>query len=532
VTGFDPCVALFGAMAFIALFFVARMGVRRRPRLSKEPPLIASLLPMPEAPTPAAASVQTFSKTDRDFSVERVERHARELADTITRAVEAGATDSVHPWLSDGLFERVAIEVALSKDVATARQLAASRLRSVTVARFDRDEDAQTLEVVLLLSPKEGGHADVTQVWTFHRRLAGGEPRRGLQDGACPHCGAPLSLVRQTACAHCGAIVNSGGYDWVLTQVARGVESGRPAVVDLAGLRVKDPALTAAEVEDRASVIFWRWQAAAITQRFEALNQVAVHPWSELPALTALPPTASFVLRALHQLPGGRQQADVEVRWVLAGGASERAVVSLTRAGDALTRKELGLATCRCTRCLAPVEASAPSVCASCGADFDESWRLEALVPFEAWQSQHLAAVRAFTSVATATGTLLSALPRIDRVALLEVAAGLALADGRLEERERGSLERFASRLGLDDAAVQAALTRPSTAELPKSRWSRAQSNALVEALVELVFVDGHADLQERKLVERLARGLGAHSAFERSFTRHVRELMVANRPS
>jgi uncharacterized tellurite resistance protein B-like protein len=323
--------------------------------------------------------------------------------------------------------------------------------------------------------------------------------------------------------------VNSGGYDWVLTQVARGVESGRPPVVDLAGLRVKDPGLTAADVEDRASVIFWRWQAAAITQRFEALNQVAVHPWAELPTLTELPSNASFVLRALHQLPGGRQQADVEARWVVASGVSERAVVSLTRAGDALTRRELGLATCRCTRCLAPVEASAASVCTSCGADFDEAWRLEALVPFEAWQSQHLAAVRAFTSVATATGTLLSALPRIDRVALLEVAAGLALADGRLEESERGSLERFASRLGLDANALTAALSRPSTTELPKGRWSRAQSNGIVESLVELIFVDGHADLKERKLVERVARGLDAQSAFERCFTRRVRELMTSS---
>lgn len=529
MTGFEPCLALFAALGGIVIFFVLRQGVRGRSRGPSGPPLIASMLPVPATPSPAVASTELFSKTDGEFSPERVERHTRQLADTITRAVEAGTTEPVHPWLSDGLFERVALEVSLSGDVALARQLASSRIRSITIARFDRDEDAQTLEVVVLLSPKDGGRADATQVWTFHRRLAGGEPARGLQDGACPHCGAPLSLVRQTACAHCGAIVNSGAYDWVLCQVAPSVASGRPPVVDLSGLRVLDVGLTAADLEDRASVIFWRWRAAAVTQRLEALSQVSTHGWNELPSTKALPANATFVLRALHRLPSGRHQADVEARWVDADGQSERAVLQLSRAGRASTRREVGLATCRCTNCLAPVEASGSSACASCGESFDEAWRLEGLLPFEAWQAHHLAAVRVFTDVATATGTLLSSLPRIDRVALLELAAGLALADGRLEDTERQSLERFTTRLGLDADALTGALSNPSTTELPKGRWSRAQSNGIVESLVELVFIDGHADLRERKLVERIARGLDAQSAFERCFTRRVRDLMTSS---
>lgn len=529
MTGFEPCFALFAALAFVAVFFVVRQGVRRQGSRDG-PPLIGALL-APTQVSAAAASTEAFSKRDAEFSPQRVEGHTRQLVDTITRAVEAGATDPVHPWLSDGLFERVGIEVQLAQDVAVARQLAASRLRSVTIARFDRDEDAQTLEVVLLLSPKDGGHADATQVWTFHRRLSGGEPTRGLQDGACPHCGAPLSVVRQTACAHCGAIVNSGAFDWVLCQVSLGAESARPAVVDLSGVRVQDPGLTAADLEDRASVVFWRWQQAAVSQRFVGLNQVSVHPWTELPPTPTLPTSASFVLRALHRRADGRQQADVEARWVMRTGQTERAVLSLCRAGNASTRRELGLATCRCTSCLAPVEVSASSTCASCGTDFEGAWRLEALVPFEAWQAQHVAAVRAFTDIATANGTLLSSLPRVDRVALLELAAGVAMMDGTLDDGERSTLERFTSRLGLESEALTAALARPSATELPKGRWSRHQSNALVEALLELVFIDGHADLQERKLVERVAKGLGAQSAFDRAFTRHVRELMTSPRP-
>lgn len=174
---------------------------------------------------------------------------------------------------------------------------------------------------------------------------------------------------------------------------------------------------------------------------------------------------------------------------------------------------------------------SASSTCASCGTDFADTWRLAALVPLEAWQAQHVAAVRAFTDIATANGTLLSSLPRVDRVALLELAAGVAMMDGTLDDGERSTLERFTSRLGLESEALTAALARPSTTELPKGRWSRHQSNALVEALLELVFIDGHADLQERKLVERVAKGLGAQSAFDRAFTRHVRELMTSPRP-
>ena len=106
MTGFEPCFALFAALAFGAVFFVVRQGVRRQ-GFRDGPPLIGALL-APTQVSAAAASTEAFSKRDAEFSPQRVEGHTRQLVDTITRAVEAGATDPVHPWLSDGLFERVA----------------------------------------------------------------------------------------------------------------------------------------------------------------------------------------------------------------------------------------------------------------------------------------------------------------------------------------------------------------------------------------------------------------------------------------
>lgn len=63
-----------------------------------------------------------------------------------------------------------------------------------------------------------------TEFWTF-LRTSGAKTNvdKQLKDNKCPNCGAPLQVSATGACAYCGAIVSSGQFDWVLSEIRQNV---------------------------------------------------------------------------------------------------------------------------------------------------------------------------------------------------------------------------------------------------------------------------------------------------------------------
>jgi hypothetical protein len=92
------------------------------------------------------------------------------------------------------------------------------------------------------------------------------QPTIARLQGHCPNCGAEFTGGATNTCEFCGAIVNSGNYDWVLSEITQGSEFvGANAAVDgLARARQTDPELTTELLEERAALIFWRWVDAQV----------------------------------------------------------------------------------------------------------------------------------------------------------------------------------------------------------------------------------------------------------------------------
>lgn len=60
----------------------------------------------------------------------------------------------------------------------------------------------------------------MTYQWTYIRslgKLTGAV--EGVDDKHCPNCGAPIDLNRSAVCDYCGAVVKSGDYDWVVSNI-------------------------------------------------------------------------------------------------------------------------------------------------------------------------------------------------------------------------------------------------------------------------------------------------------------------------
>jgi predicted lipid-binding transport protein (Tim44 family) len=59
-----------------------------------------------------------------------------------------------------------------------------------------------------------------TEYWTFLRTVGvKSDPNKQLKDNKCPNCGAALQVNATGKCDYCGAVITSGQYDWVLSDI-------------------------------------------------------------------------------------------------------------------------------------------------------------------------------------------------------------------------------------------------------------------------------------------------------------------------
>ena len=61
-----------------------------------------------------------------------------------------------------------------------------------------------------------------SEFWTFLRSATTQtHQEKLLKDNKCPNCGAPLDVNATGKCNYCGAIITSGQFDWVLSEIAQ-----------------------------------------------------------------------------------------------------------------------------------------------------------------------------------------------------------------------------------------------------------------------------------------------------------------------
>ena len=174
--------------------------------------------------------------------------------------------------------------------------------------------------------------------------------------------------------------------------------------------READPALNLEMLEDRASLLFWKWIDAQSRGSTKALHKVASAEAigrldEELDGLRQRRQRKVFlecavggvITRGLELNPDGFDRAHVEVRWSARmgiGPANERPpslptvpqrwVFTLLRKHGAQTNTDNGMSTNRCPQCNAPLTESAATTCDYCGAALgsgERDWVLASAVP-------------------------------------------------------------------------------------------------------------------------------------------------------
>ncbi len=473
--------------------------------------------------------------------------------------------EPVRRFLSDATYQRLVTQLKLNQLLGLRDAMADLAVLELQLIGLEQSEWFDTLHVRIratardadvpaelgfdqaeAAAKKQPAH-DFIEVWSLVRKPgAATRPEHELSQGKCPNCGAPYAGGATNRCESCGAVVNSGNYDWVLSEITQGSEYHPQdgAVAGLAQARQSDPALNTEVLEDRASLCFWRWVSAQTSGHALELERVATPALiqslkQELDAVTASRQRRVFIecaVGAVSTLALERQAdaqlAHVEVRWsvralLLPLGADgqtprpdgaranalntpQRSVFTFTRAAGATTNTHNGMATTRCPSCSAPEPAAGALACAFCGTPLNDGSKEWALAQVRTWeQYQALGPPRAAQPSVGAGAT--AVVDREERERLLYMMAALAAADGAVDAKERAQLKMCAERWGIGWAQVELALTADAGQLFGRLLLSKATPEAerFLQQLVEIAQVDGRIDRRERKMLQSAAAHLG-----------------------
>ncbi len=517
--------------------------------------------------------VQALKSKDPQFELQTVLDKVRQLFPALQEAWFKRELTPIRPFLSDATYQRFNVQLQLMSAQGVRDAIADVRLLDLQLIGLqqspwfdsihvrvraemrDTDVPASASEAQALAAARKVPPEAFTEVWTFVRK-PGAQTRIGqdLYQGKCPHCGAPYKGGATNVCEYCGAVVNSGNYDWTLSEITQGVEFNRhqAEVPGLRELREADPALNLEILEDRASLLFWKWIDAQSRGDASRLAQVATADMlsqlgEELEALGTRGQrrvimecaVGAVTTRAFEVHPSGHDLAHVEIRWSARMGVGpaerrppqlptvpQRWVFTLTRRHGAKTNTSNGMSTDRCPQCNAPLTGSGSGTCDYCGARLatgEQDWVLTLTSLRETWEARERqrrmsgaplpspARPESPESVpaAVAGGPGTDAVMDVrERERLLYMMAAIAAADGAVDASERKLLKLCATRWSVPWRNVEMALNSGSPLFSKLIPRGSPEASVFLSNLVQMALVDGRVDRKERRMLEAAATHL------------------------
>ncbi|MDD2237892.1 MAG: TIM44-like domain-containing protein [Kiritimatiellae bacterium] len=511
-------------------------GVIRRGRQMQTNAAVENAVERIHARDPQFTQAQLLSRLKKAFLCVQEDWGRQEL-----RAARA--------FMSDGMVERFELQFLEQRERGVRNEMRDVRVTDIVLVQAESDALFDTVTVRITASAVDvtkdlktdarvagsNGAQAFTEFWSFVRR-PGAKTLQGdgLIEGNCPNCGARLQLNESAQCASCGAVVRSGEYDWILTEITQAcewvaVESA--AVPGVEALRAADPGLCIQHLEDRAGVMFWRYVAA--------LRQGRIDPMRKMEAESF----CAELKKRFEPGPQGRRRyfgecaiGAVETEGVLHGEDYDRAVMGVRWSGaaysvgtDSAPRREaethviynlfvlirkhgvktelsLSLSSAHCPSCGAAVHEEVANACAYCGAilnDGSSDWVLEDILNVYTPEAQALREKIRATDPTVISRRSASA---------LEQAAWMVqvmLADGTIDEKETEALRHFADRRQIPRERLESMMAAGRAGALTVSApENQEEANEWLDSMAEIVLADGVVSPKEKEAMVNMARRL------------------------
>ncbi len=250
------------------------------------------------------AGLRQLQEKDTAFDTNTFCARVRDGFAKLQRAWCQQSLVSVRPFISDGIHERFSLQFEEQRALHYRPVMENLSILEVTPAQVECGPVFDVISVRIGASAKdyrvsaETGRAipgseeasQFTEYWSFIR-ARGSQTKAGatgLIEGNCPNCGAPIAMNQGAKCEYCQAVLRSGQYDWVLAEITQ-EEEWHPSDTPPPGtqtIRGSDPGFNLQDLEDMASVIFWRKAAADRIGKIDPMRKVAAPEWCDAYAPT------------------------------------------------------------------------------------------------------------------------------------------------------------------------------------------------------------------------------------------------------
>ncbi|WP_437191216.1 TIM44-like domain-containing protein [Planctomicrobium sp. SH527] len=507
-----------------------------------------------------ATSLAAMQKRDPSFNYELFRKRVETAFLKIQQAWSDQDLKSVRPFISDGIFERFSLQIKMMQDADLRNIMTNVQIRTCEAVALYNTVQFDTIHLRIAASaldykvnlktgkriPDSEHSGPFVEFWSFHRRPGVKSiAAQGAIEGQCPRCAAPLNIVDVVKCSSCGAQVNSGEYDWVLSEITQESEFQVPGseqdLPGIAALRAKDPGFNIQHIEDKTSVMFWRLRAAeyyadpqyaapvlmpqlrseftaGLKEKNRYWKNAAVGQVEVLDANNNMESTDSQEMDSLH----------VMVRWSgilinrnngreneLKGQAIVSQLYTLERKKGTLTNPAGTFSSAGCPQCGAPLEIDGSGSCKYCGTvvtDGSFDWVLKSVDRFSEDAAQrHFENLRKLREEHAESNV---AVHSTDTPLALAILAQAAQIDGILNEQERIVLQKLGAHRGLSEQQVNTVLEQAKAFDTKVPRPENAeQARDYVTQLAHVFLVDGILTPPEQRMLVDYAIDSGLSQA-------------------
>ncbi len=496
---------------------------------------------------------------DPEFSEEIFNARVKKAFLTAQDAWCEQKLEPIRPFVSDGIFERWSMQIKEQQDEGYRDFMSNINIGVVQMSQYDVSGNTEELTVRISASAEDyrvslsdneriagsGSSGSFVEFWTFLRRKgAKTKPgAEGLMEGHCPNCGAEIGINQSANCEHCKAFLRSGEYDWVLTEISQDSVYDNRASEDIGGvslLQESDAEFSPRMLEDRASVIYWRYMLALksgeskpakgccsdecyseLCDKIKADTRVIFNNCAVGSVDTkGIIPARDFDTGLVEIIWSGEK---VRLEAGKKGQESQKAIYRelyiLKRKAGVKSVETNQVGSAHCPGCGAPESAGENGACRYCGTllnDGSRNWVLSAVV---SWASQE--AQEYLTQLSTVSrdtddsevdddeGPVVGEDFNVSAYSLMAWLVNIVVSDGRIDDREKLLLRKAAKarNISADLLAhmVDSALAGNLFTPMPQSD---KEARLWMRSMVRMALSDGKITSDEMKLLNKVSERL------------------------
>lgn len=470
--------------------------------------------------------------------------------------------EHLRPFVSDGICERWQMQLAEQKENDIRDQMDNLQVETVLLEHHERCGNVEELTVMIRAGaidrrvrlsdgrplPGNTQYEVFIEFWTFIRRSGTRSLRgkKGLMEGNCPNCGGEIGINQSAKCTYCRALLRSGEFDWVLSEISQESVYRNVTARNIPGLRKilpEDPDLSPRLLEDKASVVFWRWQRAMRDKQTAALEGCAT-PEFLARLRRDLSPRSHFYVEAAV--------GAVNTRGLICGAEENTAVIEVVWSGQRAERDENGrmqmrqkemcrsilafvrkpgvksfaadsVGSAHCPACGAPEQADTDGKCIFCGNPLNargDRWILSDITPWSSERAYEFleilnsdeyrqdteagrpnAAGAGNESGEVVEGFCPSA------YALIAWMVKMMAADGEIAPRERQLLQAAARARRLPQSVLENMLSAAEAGTFePPEPLTLSDATVWLQGMIRMALIDGRLTPHEMELLQKMAQ--------------------------